>query len=62
MILKSKSPLHLTCDPAEQAACVAAARLRRTNLNGSLVSSFNLLPAPDEREVAKVEGWILGVP
>jgi len=48
-------------DPDEQAAYAAAAWLQRADLNGSLESYFNPPLTPDEREVAKIEGWILGV-
>ena len=48
-------------DPDEQAAYAAAAWLQRADLNGSLESYFNPPLTTDEREVAKIEGWILGV-
>jgi hypothetical protein len=38
-----------------------AAWLQRTDRDGSLGSYFKLPLTPEEREVAAVEGWILGV-
>lgn len=48
-------------DGDEQAAYAVAACLQRADLNGSLGSFFNPPLTPDEREVARIEGWILGV-
>jgi hypothetical protein len=48
-------------DGDEQAAYAVAAWLQRADLNGSLGSYFNPPLTPEEREVAAVEGWILGV-
>jgi hypothetical protein len=38
-----------------------AAWMRRADLDGSLAQFFNPMLTPSEREVALVEGWILGV-
>jgi hypothetical protein len=35
--------------------------LQRADLNGSLVSFFKPPLTPDERDIAAIEGWILGV-
>jgi hypothetical protein len=48
-------------DGDEQAAYAAAAWLRCADRNSSLGSYFNPLLTQEEREVADVEGWILGV-
>jgi hypothetical protein len=48
-------------DPDEQAAYAAAAWLQRADLNDSLGTFFHPPLTRDEREVAKIEGWILGV-
>jgi len=48
-------------DGDEQAAYAAVAWLQRVDQNGSLGSYFNPPLTPEEREVAAVEGWILGV-
>jgi hypothetical protein len=48
-------------DGDEQAAFTVAAWLQRADRNGSLESYFNPPLTPEEREVAVVEGWILGV-
>src|ERR1039458_2774111 len=45
----------------EQAAFAVAAWLQRADRNGSLGSYFNPPLTKEEREVAAVEGWILGV-
>jgi hypothetical protein len=45
----------------EQAAYAVAAWLQRADQNGSVDSYFNPPLTPDERDVAAVEGWILGV-
>lgn len=48
-------------DADEQAAYAAAAWLQRVDSSGSLRGFLNPSLTPDEREVAKFEGWILGV-
>ena len=48
-------------DGDEQAAFAVAAWLQRADLNGSLGSFLKPTLTPDEREVAAIEGWILGV-
>jgi hypothetical protein len=48
-------------DGDEQAAFAVAAWLQRADMNGSLGSYFNPPLTPEEREVADIEGWILGV-
>lgn len=48
-------------DSDEQAAYAAAAWLQRANRDGSLGSFLNPCLTADEREIAKIEGWILGV-
>lgn len=48
-------------DGDEQAAYATAAWLQRADHNGSLASYLNPPLTPEEREVAAVEGWILGV-
>jgi hypothetical protein len=48
-------------DSDEQAAYAAATWLKRADLNGSLESFFHPALTPDERAVAAIEGWILGV-
>lgn len=48
-------------DPDEQAAFAAARWLQRADTNGSLGGFFKPSLTADEREVAKIEGWILGV-
>jgi hypothetical protein len=45
----------------EQASYAAAAWLHRADLSGSLTSFLKPALTPDEREVARIEGWILGV-
>jgi hypothetical protein len=45
----------------EQAAYAVAAWSQRADMNGQLKSYFNPPLTPEEREVAAVEGWILGV-
>jgi hypothetical protein len=42
-------------------AYVAAAWLRQTDLDGSLVQFLKPRMLPGEYHVARVEGWILGV-
>jgi hypothetical protein len=48
-------------DGDEHAAYATAAWLQRPDLNGSLGAYFNPPLTPEEREVAGIEGWILGV-
>jgi hypothetical protein len=48
-------------DGDEQAAYEVAAWLQRAERNGSLGSYFNPPLTPDERDIAAIEGWILGV-
>jgi hypothetical protein len=48
-------------DGDEHAAYATAAWLQRADLNGSLGGFFHPPLTPDEREVAAIEGWILGV-
>ena len=48
-------------DGDEHAAYATAAWLQRADQNGSLGSYFNPPLTREEREVAAVEGWILGV-
>ena len=45
----------------QHAAYAAAAWLRRADMNGSLGRYFNLPLEPEERAIAQIEGWILGV-
>jgi hypothetical protein len=48
-------------DGDQQAAYAVAAWLRRADLNSSLAQFFNPPLEPEERGVADIEGWILGV-
>ena len=48
-------------DGDEQAAYAVAAWLQRADLNGSLETFLNPPLTPEERGVAAMEGWILGV-
>jgi len=48
-------------DGDEHAAYATAAWLRRADSNGSLGSYFNPPLTEEERTVANIEGWILGV-
>jgi hypothetical protein len=48
-------------DSDSHAAYSAAAWLRRADLNGSLGTYLNPPLEPHEREIADIEGWILGV-
>jgi hypothetical protein len=48
-------------DGDEQAAYAVAAWLQRADLSGSLSGFLKPVLTPDEREVARIEGWILGV-
>jgi phosphatidylglycerophosphatase A len=45
----------------EQAAFAVAAWLQRADQGGSLKGFLNLQLTPEERGVAAVQGWILGV-
>ena len=48
-------------DGDEHAAYAVAAWLQRADVNGTLTGFFNPPLTPEERKVAEVEGWILGV-
>jgi hypothetical protein len=48
-------------NPDQQAAYVVAAWLRRADMNGSLARFFDPPLEPQERAIANIEGWILGV-
>jgi hypothetical protein len=48
-------------DGDDQAAYAVAAWLQRADMSGSLGSFFSPPLTPKKREVAAVEGWILGV-
>jgi hypothetical protein len=48
-------------DGDEQAAYAAAAWLQRADRNGSLATFFDPPLTPEERGVAAIEEWILGV-
>jgi hypothetical protein len=48
-------------DAHQHDAYVAAAWLRRADLDGSLARFFQPVLTPSEREVASIEGWILGI-
>ncbi len=48
-------------DSDSQAAYAAAAWLQRADLNGSLLQFLNPPLEPEERQLAAIEGWILGV-
>lgn len=48
-------------DGDEHAAYAAAAWLQRADRDGTLASYLNPSLTPEEREVADIEGWILGV-
>jgi hypothetical protein len=48
-------------DGDEHAAYVTAAWLQRADRDGTLASYLNPSLTPEEREVADIEGWILGV-
>lgn len=48
-------------DGDEQAAFAVAAWLQRADQNGSLGSYFNPPLTAEERGIATIEGWILGV-
>jgi hypothetical protein len=53
--------LKLGSNGDEHAAYATAAWLRRADRDGSLASFFKPPLTLEEREVAAVEGWILGV-
>jgi hypothetical protein len=48
-------------DSDEQAAYAAAAWLQRTDRNGSLSGFLSPNLIDEERGIARIEGWILGV-
>jgi hypothetical protein len=48
-------------NPDQQDAYVAAEWLRRHDLDGTLEQSFNPSLTAQERKVAEIEGWILGI-
>ena len=48
-------------DGDEHAAYATAARLQRADMNGSLGSYFKPPLTEEERSIAAIEGWILGV-
>jgi hypothetical protein len=48
-------------DKDQHAAYAVAAWLRRADLDGSLPRFFGPTLEPEERKIAKIEGWILGV-
>ncbi len=48
-------------DSDQHAAYAATAWLQRADMNGSLPQFFNPTLEPQERTIAQVEGWILGV-
>jgi hypothetical protein len=48
-------------DNDQQAAYTVAAWLKRADTSGSLVQFFNPPLMPQERDLASIEGWILGV-
>ena len=48
-------------DSDEQSAFAVAAWLQRADVNGTMESYLNPPLKPEERGVADVEGWILGV-
>jgi hypothetical protein len=48
-------------DGDEQAAYAVAAWLQRADLNGSLGSFLKPPLTPEERQLADIEGWILGI-
>lgn len=48
-------------DSDSQAAYAAAAWLQRADLNGSLLQFLNPPLDPEERQLAAIEGWILGI-
>lgn len=48
-------------DGDEQAACAAAAWLQRSDRSGSLSGFLSPSLTAEERGIAKIEGWILGV-
>jgi hypothetical protein len=46
---------------ADEQSAYAAAWLQRADLNGSLGRHFDPPLTPEERGIASIEGWILGV-
>jgi hypothetical protein len=48
-------------DADQHAAYAAASWLRRTDMDGSLERFFNPVLESEERTIAQIEGWILGV-
>ena len=48
-------------DGDEQAACAVAAWLQRADRNGTRGIYFSAPLSREERDIAKIEGWILGV-
>ncbi len=48
-------------NPDQHAAYAAASWLRRVDMDGSLQRFFNPACQPQERTIAQIEGWILGV-
>lgn len=48
-------------DGDEQAAYSVAAWLQRADISGTLESFLKPTLTPDERKVAKIKGWMLGV-
>jgi hypothetical protein len=48
-------------DSDSHAAYAAAAWMKRADLNGSLAIFLTPPLEPHEREIADIEGWILGV-
>jgi hypothetical protein len=53
--------IRFSRDGDVQAAYAAAAWLQRADLNGSLSGFLNPKLTAEERGIAKIEGWILGV-
>lgn len=47
-------------NPDQHDAYSVAEWMRRADLDGSLSEYFNPILTPDEREMARIEGWILG--
>jgi hypothetical protein len=45
----------------QHAAYAVAAWLQRADLSGSLARYFDPPLGPEERDMARIEGWILGV-
>ena len=57
----TNSEVYLALVATIEAAYAVSAWFQRADQNGTLGSYFNPPLAPEEREVADVEGWILGV-